>query len=116
MLSFLIGFSISFVLLWLIFVNIMWAKHNQEKIPKWMHNPIKILAVLGIGYDVLFNWTYGCILFMQLPKKDLPTLTERMKFILITDDGWRFKLAKFICNRLVEPWHPEHCSLGSFRF
>ncbi len=110
----LIGIA-AFIILWIVFVNVMWLKHNKEKVPKVLHKPLYVVAFLGIVYDVLFNFTFGNILFMQLASFERLTLTERMEHILLTDDSWRFYLAKWICRVLVEPWDPNHCGLSDIK-
>lgn len=100
---------VAFIVLWIIFVNVMWAKHNPDKIPKIFHLPIKIIAFFGLLYDILFNWVFGTVMFLELPRE--MTLTERMKRILISKQDWRFYLALWICHNLVEPWDPNHCGL-----
>lgn len=103
----------AFFVLWIIFINFMWAERNLHRIPKWLHIPIKIFGAIGYLYDVFFNFTWGILMFMQLPEFHRPTLSQRMKKILITEKqtSWRFKLAFFVCRKLVEPWDPNHCGL-----
>jgi len=95
-LIFAVAFAVAFIALWIIFINVMWAKYNREKIPKILHKPIEVLAFFGLLYDILFNLTFGNFLFLQAFSLKRLTLTERMKHILITNDGWRFNLAYFI--------------------
>lgn len=116
---------VAFFTLWIIFINVMWAKHNPEKVPKFLHKSIKIfgikialidvLVLFGYLYDIYFNIVFGTIMFMELPHYKRLTMTARMRRILVVNDGWRFKLALFICRKLVEPWDPNHCGLDDMR-
>lgn len=103
---------VGFFTLWFLFINVMTWKKYQDKIPKVIQYPL--YAIAGIGYivDVLFNWFYGTAIFLQLPKQ--LTLTKRLRLILITENpetSWRFKIAYFMCTKLIEPWDYNHCGL-----
>lgn len=104
---------LSALIFWLIFVNVMIAKDNRENIPKIFHPFLILFAVFGLVYDVVFNLILGTIIFLELPKEW--TLTHRMQRLLLTDDTYRFKLALFVCRKLVEPWDPDHCGLSKLK-
>ena len=123
-----IGFwLLNFFLLWVFFVNVMWLKHNKEKIPKWLYYPAVGFAAIGFIYDVLFNIIYGTIMFIQMPdfkgaNSDLwgiplPTLSERMRDILKLEkrdtllNKYRWYLSLYICRYLIEPWDAGHCGI-----
>lgn len=104
---------ISFVILWLIFINVMTWKKHKEKIPKLIHYPLYVIAAIGYVIDILFNWVYGTIIFLELPRQ--LTLSERLREALIKDDSWRFKLAYFFCTKLIEPWDWNHCEIQDLK-
>lgn len=103
--------GLSLLLLWIFFVNVMTWKTHIDKIPKWLQYILYPIAIFGYLWDVMFNWVFGTVIFLELPRK--PTLSERMRRILLTRDGWRWKLARYICLHLVEPWDQNHCGLES---
>jgi len=104
------------LILWVLFVNVMALKDFANRQTGW-----KLWVVMLVGYpfvivafiyDILFNITYGTIIFMEWPHYERLTLTARMKHIILTQrDTWRFKIAKAICRYLVEPWDKGHCGL-----
>lgn len=109
-------------ILWVLFINIMWLKNVGRKryTSGW-----KKIAFYGIGYpiafvgaiwDIIFNITYGTIMFAELPEIRRLMLTARMSHIIKTYpiDSWRRKEAVWICRNLVEPWDRNHCGLDDF--
>lgn len=107
---------ISFIVLLIFFANIMVIKHKYaDKLPKPIYYTLYVVGYAVFICDILWNITFGSILFLQLPHKKRLTLTARMKHLLVTDDGWRFKVAFFICRYLVEPWDWNHCGLQDLK-
>lgn len=104
-----VGF-VSFIILWVLFTNIMVWKEKEHFIPTWLKFFLYPIVAVAYILDVLFNWIFGTVLFLQLPKK--PTLSERLRRILLTEDGWRWGLAFHICKHYIEPWDQGHCGLG----
>ena len=85
--------------------------------PKWSKLPIwpKILllpaGVIFYVIDVVFNFTFGSILFLQLPYINghwYQTLSMRMAYNK-TQTGWRSKIASFVCSNLLDPFAQGHC-------
>lgn len=106
-------FVASFMLLWILFINVMTWKHKQHEMNKYLVAFLWPIAVFTYILDVVFNWTFACIVFMEWPKE--PTLSERMRRLLITDEKWRFGLSYFICRYMIEPWDYNHCGLEKRR-
>ena len=107
------GFFIYSLLLWLFFIataNVV--KYTSKQTPMIKRAPATVFTLLFIVGDVIFNVTYGSIVFLQLPHYKRLTLTERLKYNLVVySDSWRGKLSYWICRRLVEPWDQHHCGL-----
>lgn len=101
---------ISFIILWVFFVNVMTWKKHENKIPKYVKPLLYFIAAIGYIWDVLFNITFGSIMFLELPQE--LTLSERIRRLLLTDRGWRFAMGYWICKHLIEPWDQGHCGLG----
>ena len=114
----ILGFFIATVLLWLFFIataNLVHAgKQNKYTGIK------KYFTYVWVGFfilsDILFDVTYGTIVFMELPHYERLTLTARLRHIIQTrsKDSWRWKLAVFFCYHLIEPWDYNHCGLAKY--
>lgn len=101
---------------WVFYVAIMGLKFTRDrhrargrKIPP----PFKVMAYpalfLFLLADVAFNVVYGSLLFLEPPKEWL--FTSRVSRWNDTD-GWRGKLARWLCENLLDPADPDgrHCS------
>jgi len=111
------GFVATFIL-WFMFVNVMYIKNVLlKKYPDgWKYKALMTIGVpliiIGLIYDVIFNITYGTLIFLEWPHKDRLTLSTRMTRIIENrPETWRGTLAIFFCKYLVEPWDPGHCNL-----
>lgn len=69
------------------------------------------LVVVGILFDVFFQYTLFNLIFMDLPKFGEHLVTSRLKRYIAGKDGWRKERAKYICNNLLDMFDPtgEHC-------
>lgn len=99
----------SLYLLWLGYVFTMHVKAQWDV----MHWSAKVLgappAVLAYLLDLLVNLIPATMLFMDLPRE--ATLTKRLHRY---QQGrhrytWRHKIAAFVCQRLLNPFDPDHC-------
>lgn len=68
--------------------------------------PFVVVAVL---MDVACQMTVATVVFLELPKELL--VTARLQRYIVGDDGWRKKVAVYICNNLLDPFDPngKHC-------
>lgn len=66
-----------------------------------------ILAV-GVVLDAAFNVTVGSALFLEPPNLRRPLFTARCKAHL-EDEGWRGRIARFVCDGWLNPFQPGHC-------
>lgn len=108
----IINLFIYSIILWLFFIAVSnISKYRDRKYPPVIQAIAHLLTVLFIVFDVIFNVIYGSIVFIQLPHIKRLTLTARLKYTLKTEDGWRLKLALFICRKMVEPFDWGHCNL-----
>lgn len=102
---------------WFLFATLMRLRDKRLKYPKgswqwWAISAVGYpLLILGYPYDVLYNLTYGTLMFWQLPRRWEWTFTARLQRCvhLVT---WRGVVARFICRYLVEPWDADHCGQG----
>lgn len=76
----------------------------------------KISTVLGApfliaGYlmDVVAQMTFASLLFMELPAELL--VTDRLSRHLKAGSGWRYDIASWLCQHLLDPFDPtgKHC-------
>lgn len=78
-----------------------------------LHGPLRGLCLpmvaLGYAMDLLANVTVASLAFWELPRELL--VTKRLQRHLESFAGWRWKLATWICNSLLDPFDPsgKHC-------
>ena len=103
----IIGF-VSFGVLGWAFANAMvwYEKTPKEDFKLWQWTYFALFIVL----DVLWNWIYATVIFLQVPKQF--TLSERLRTILRYDTGWRADIAYWMCKNFIEPHDSGHCGLG----
>lgn len=69
------------------------------------------LPFVAIGYlmDVFANLTVANFVFLELPHEWL--VTDRLQRHMHKSKGWRFWLAKYICDHLLDVFDPSgnHC-------
>lgn len=107
----MITFLLVTFLFWFLYATVMRIRDKVQADP----NGNKLLKIVGyafllIGYpyDVIYNYTYGSVVFWQFPRRGEYTFTARLKRT-ITLNTWRGDIARFICRYLVEPWDAGHC-------
>jgi len=102
---------------WFIFATLMRIRDRRERYDtdQWQYWALTILGYVllipGYPYDVIYNLTYGTLMFWQTPRKWEWTFTARLQRCvhLVT---WRGQLARFFCRYLIEPWSSDHCGQG----
>lgn len=69
------------------------------------------LPLVAIGYlmDVIANLTVASLLFLEPPRELL--VTSRLQRYVALEQGWRFRIADWICNHLLDVFDPSgnHC-------
>lgn len=108
-------FLISSVSLFILFVTVVKLQNFVEGKAKWVRNITLLgwspLIVLGVLRDVLFQYTWGSLIFLEWPPKGERMLTwrlQRHKRNGYKVSGWRFTLAIWICT-LIEKIEANHC-------
>lgn len=106
--------AIATFVLWLLFIpaaNLV-NRHKQGKLNETETLLGKIYVYSFLVVDVIYNFTYGSLLFMDWPPKGKTTLTARLKHYLRTEPAsWRGELSYVMCRYLIEPWDMGHCAL-----
>lgn len=102
---------ISFIL-WLAFIGTMQVIGDVKN--KANLNLVqKIVIALFVILDVVYNYTYGTVLFLEFAELNRSTLTSRLKgYLKEQPTSWRGKLSYCICKYLISPWDWNHCGLG----
>ena len=101
-------------LFWCLYVLVMgvYRAHLDKRITgviKWMSYPI---VLLGLGVDVISQYTIATVFFADLPVKGEHLVTSRLqRYISSGSSNWRYKYAKWICDSILDPFDPsgDHC-------
>lgn len=66
---------------------------------------------LGLLMDVLAQFTVAALLFWQWPCPGEWLVTSRMRRYVAQGTGWRYRVAKWVCDNLLDVFDPsgEHC-------
>lgn len=105
---------------WFLYATIMRViqkrSEQQKGGLKWLAWTVLGYALLSVGfpYDVVYNYTWGSLVFWQFPRSGEWTFTQRLQR-LVKDTGWRSVLARLTCRYLVEPWDAYHCGMGTLK-
>lgn len=93
--------------LWLFYLAGINLVQNKDKISDFTHVIGLPLVIIGGLMDVVFNITYGSLLFLDIPR-EWP-FTERLERHL-GKDTWRGKIARWFCYHLLDPFdESQHC-------
>lgn len=102
---------LSLYLFWVLYLAI--ANLERAYKAKTLRKPALILGypVLVIGWllDMAMNMTLFSLIFWEVPKQWL--VTQRLKLHIKNNDGWRSKLANWICANLLNAFdaNGHHC-------
>lgn len=68
------------------------------------------IFLFGFVMDVVSQFTFASLVFLEWPKKGEWLVTTRLKRHM-AGRGWRQKLAKYICDSILDPFDPkgDHC-------
>ena len=112
----LVKWFICTALLFCWYLVAMWMQKRMHPIREEgviIFGTLRLLVAIGALTDVLYNLTFGTIIFLELPrlKQDEWTLSRRLARIRDQGRGWRLKTADFICERFLNPYDPDghHC-------
>jgi hypothetical protein len=97
----------SIVALYILWMGYVFTMHIRAQ---WdtLHWSAKLLggppAMFSYFLDVVINLTLASVLFFDLPRE--ATLTQRLHRYRT---GWRNRVARFVCERLLNPFDANHC-------
>jgi len=75
---------------------------------------VKVLAapaaIFAGVFDVVFNYTIACVMFMSFPPEGCITFTRRISAYK-KESGLRAKVSRIICSHFLDPFQQGgHCS------
>jgi hypothetical protein len=95
---------------WVLYLAVMalYRAHLNKTLTKLGYALGLPLVAFGLVIDFIMNVTVFAVLFLELPREWL--VTDRLQRHM-RRSGWRFKLAKFICEGLLNFADPSgnHC-------
>ena len=98
-----------FPLTWTLYLAIMNLSAHRDKLHGFAKfNAYCVVLPIGLALDAMLNLIV-CFAFLRAPEDWL--LTGTLKRHIINDDGWRGKVAAWICTNLLDPFDPSgtHC-------
>lgn len=97
--------------LWALYVLVMgiYRAHLAKKLTRATYVVALPWVVVGLVADVLVNVFVASILFLEPPWEWL--VTDRLQRHLEATEGWRSRLARWICTHLLDVFDPSgrHC-------
>lgn len=102
----------STVILFALFAVVIKLQEFVADRPSWVRTTTVLhwwpVIALGIAWDVVYQYTWAVLLFLELPPRGEYMLTWRLRRYLKSGPSWRFTQALFWC-RLIERIDPGHC-------
>ncbi len=87
----------------------LYGQWHTSALPIWVKYLAAPGAVFFLVFDVLFNYTIGTVLFLNLPPDGCYTLTRRLTSYL-SGSGYRMRVAHVVCAFLLNPFQVGgHC-------
>jgi hypothetical protein len=96
---------------WLFYLAIMQLMRVRHTLHPFARVNAYLLLAIGIPLDVLTNVFIGSLLFLEPPHPKRLLLTARLSWHKRRDNGWRTKLAWWLCAHLLDQFDPrgQHC-------
>ena len=98
---------------WVLFIAIMGC--YRAHLDKRLIGVTKLLAyplvIIGFTFDVICQYTIATVLFLDFANNGEYLVTSRLQRYVALNNGWRCKLANYICNNLLDVFDPSgnHC-------
>ena len=99
---------LSLYTLWIFYLAVMslYRAKKENKLTKVSLILGYPILIIGATLDLLINVIIFSIIFLETPKELL--LTHRLSRHIKKSNGYRFKLAKWICSNLLDNFDPNH--------
>lgn len=100
---------LTFWMLWVFYLAMMslWRAQRAGTIGRVAFIPGYFTLLIGVLLDVLVNVTLMSIVFLELPSQWL--VTQRLKYHNLHGQGWRQRLARWVCKNLLDAFDPTGC-------
>lgn len=87
----------------------LYRVHLSGHMSRWLHVLAAPYVLVGLLVDCAANATLFALLFLELPREWL--VTQRLQRHLRTGSGWRYRVARAICVKLLDVFDPTgaHC-------
>lgn len=105
-----VGILVVFVyVLWTLYLAVMSlaSARNSGRLPVWAKRLGYPILVAGYLLDFLANMVVLSIVMMEIPKELL--VTSRLSRHIKAGDGYRNKVAKWICHNMLDFADPKGC-------
>lgn len=98
-------------LLWALYVLVMglYRAHLQDRLTPSTYLLGAPWLAIGVAVDVLVQITFASLIFLEPPRELM--VTDRLQRHSRAAQGWRHRLAVWICQHLLDPFDPtgSHC-------
>lgn len=106
----IIGGYLSIAVTWIFYLAVMNLSRNKDRlmlVSKCFAYP---MLWIGLVADMLFNFFWGSILFLEFPKELLMT-TRLKRHLRDHKKDWRDRNANWFCYNFLDPFDPngKHC-------
>jgi len=99
--------ALSCVAMWVLFLAYVPLRANWSRLPTTTKALGSVVVIVAFVCDVIFNAVIGTIIFLDIPRE--ATFTKRVSK-LKRGLCWRARLAKWICENLLDPFEVGgHC-------
>lgn len=92
---------------WLFYVAIMHLIQVRDRLHPIAKIHAYVLAGIGVTLNAILNIVVATVLFADLPRE--PGLTKRLKRYKKGPEGWRKKVAVWICEHALDQFDSGHC-------
>lgn len=98
-------------LLWALYVFVMgvYRLHLKKELKGINFVLAWPIVIVGVILDAVINITLASIIFLDIPREWLTT--ARLHRYIENEAGWRTKIAKYICDNILDIFDPKgnHC-------
>lgn len=96
---------------WGLYVLVMglYRAHLQKRLSRATYAMGAPFLLIGLAVDLFMNVTVASVVFVQPPRQFL--VTARLASHVKEGSGWRYKIANWVCNNLLDVFDPSgnHC-------
>ena len=98
---------------WMLYVLIMgfYRAHLDRRLNGLTRGLALPTVVVGYAVDLVANYTFATLWFLELPWRPLELVTDRLTRYINGPDGRAKRHAVWVCETLLDPFDPtnKHC-------